>query len=310
VGTVIEVALSTLLRRWRSVLLLALLFVGPAALLTAATGLRFNSVAMDIFPGISEGVIDDIPVLTTAQFERLAGALGAVLLATLLAGALGSIGAVGISAAILGRGSSWRADLRAALRVALRRTPSVLAFMLVTSVALVGLIVVALAAMSLAISILSSGSLTRGGPGVFVALVALVALVVAVAYLTMRWALAYPVMAMEDAGWRAAMARSWHLSADNIWRTLLVVVFGALLTLLGAASLSQLLAIVLVDGVAAEAGLDPTVIESVVVAFVTVLLAPLSPALLAVLYVDLRLRRDAVGAGGHVEPQAGPEQQS
>jgi hypothetical protein len=40
------------------------------------------------------------------------------------------------------------------------------------------------------------------------------------------------------------------------------------------------------------------VAESLVVAAVTVLLAPVSPALLAVLYVDLR-QRQAPATGGH-----------
>ena len=191
-------------------LLLALAFAGPAALFTSAAGIRFNEVALDVFPGISEGIIDDTPLLTAAQLERLGGAFLGFLLATLVAGLLGSVGAVSIAYAVLGPGQPWSQALGAALRVALRRAPSVIAFMLVTSAVIVALLLAGALAMTSAVTLLSSGPIARGGPGVFVALVVGVTLVVALAYLTMRWALAYPVMAIEGAGWRVALRRSWR----------------------------------------------------------------------------------------------------
>lgn len=295
IGMVIEVALRILRRHWASVLALALLFAGPAALLTAATGMRFNSVALDIFPGIREGLLDDAPLLTAAQVERLAGALGAYLAATLVAGVLGSIGAVAFGAVVLADYSGRRSELGEALRTCLRRTPSVLAFVLVTTILVVSMAIAALVAMSLALSLSSTGAIERGGPGVFMALVIAVALVVAIAYLTVRWAMAFPAMAIEDAGWRVALARSWYLSGDNVWRVFVVVLVGGLATVFVAALISQLLAVVIVDLLAVPAGLDSTVAESVAIALGTVLLAPLSPVLLAVLCLDLRVRRDVPG---------------
>jgi len=117
--------------------------------------------------------------------------------------------------------------------------------------------------------------------------------VLAVVYLSVRWALAFPLMAIEGSGWRAALSRSWFLSGDNVWRTLFVAAFGGIATVLGAALVSQLLAIVIVDILAASAGMDLAVAESLTIAAGTVLLAPLSPVLLAVLCLDLMVRRDA-----------------
>ncbi len=294
IGMIIEIAVRILRRRWATVLVLAVLFAGPGALLTAATGVRFNSIALDILPGIEEGMLEDVPVLTAGEVQRLGEAFLAYALATIVAGLLGSIGAVGFSAVVAADHQGRRSDLREVLLTCLRRAPSVLVFVLLTSVLIVGLAVVALLAMTLAVSLLSSGSIQRGGPGVFMALVIGVALVVALAYLTMRWALAFPIMAIEDAGWRVAWLRSWRLAGDNVWRIFVVVLFGAMATVFVAALISQLLAIVIVDLVAVGTGFDTAIAESVVIALGTVLLAPFSPVLLAVLTLDLRRRREGL----------------
>lgn len=306
IGMIIDIALRTLRRQWSTLLLLALLFAGPGALLTAAAGIRFNAIALDILPGLDEGMLDDAPLLTAGELQRLGEAFLAYAMATIVAGVLGSIGAVGFSAVVLADQRERRSDLREALLTSLRRTPSVLAFVAVTSAVVVGIAVAAVIAMSVVVSLFSGGSIQRGGPGVFLALVIGVALVVALAYLTMRWALAFPVMAFEDAGWRTALRRSWQLAGDNIWRIFVVVLFGALATVFVAALISQLLAIIIVDMVAGGAGLDVTVAESVVIALGTVLLAPLSPVLLAVLSLDLRRRHEGAAIPDHA---SGPESQ-
>jgi hypothetical protein len=305
-GAILEAAAFRLRRRWRVALLLALAFAGPGALFTAAAGVRFNAVVLDIFPSLGGGLVADVPLLTASQVERLGGAFLAYLAATLVAGVLGSVGAVAFSVAVLDREQRWGEALGAAVRVALGRTVSVLAFMLVTSAVVVGLLLAGLLAMTSAITSFSSGPISRGGPGVFLALVVGVATVVAMACLTMRWAPAYPVMAMEGAGWRGALRRSWQLSAGNAWRVAFVVILGALLTALGAAVISQLLAVVLVDLLAGAVGLDAAVAETLVAAIGSVLLAPLSPALLAVLYLDLRARHD-LSVGTRPPDSAGME---
>lgn len=292
-GAVLEVGIGVTARRWRTMLGLALLFAGPAALFTAAAGSHLNAVAEDILQRFDPLLAGALPVLTTAEVERLTAALGVLALATIVAGALGSIGAVAISAAVLGPRGAWGAELVSALRVALRRTPSVVACMLVTSAVMVGLVLAALAAITLATSMLTPGPVTQGGPGVFAALVIAVALVVALAYLTMRWAGAYPAMAVEGAGWRAALGRSWRLTADNVLRVACVVVFTALLTLVGTTALAQLILAPLGAVLGDVAGLDPALLQTFVVTAATVLLAPFPAALLAVLYADLRVRHAA-----------------
>jgi hypothetical protein len=168
-----------------------------------------------------------------------------------------------------------------------------MAFMLVTSAIVVALVLAAAAGILL-VTASSPGPVLQGGPGAFATLLIGVSLVAALAYLTMRWCVAYPVMAVEDAGWRASLSRTWSLSADNVLRSAAVVVFAALLTLVGTATLGLLLSV----GAAILLGVPgdslPLVAATLVTAVVTVLLAPLGPALVAVLYVDLRARRGSL----------------
>lgn len=291
-GAIFDVGIRIVRRHWAVLLGLAVLFVGPGALLTAATGMRFTDVAVDIFPTIEEGVLDSTTAVTAAQLERLIGALGAYVGATILAGVLASIGALGFSAVVGADYHHRSMSLSEALRIVVGRTPSALVFILVTSLIIIAIAVGALALIIASASILGAGTLDRGGPGVFVALIVAVALVVSVAYLTMRWAAALPVLANEGGGWRRAMTRSWHVSGDNVWRIFVVIILAALATAVLTALLSQLLAVVLIDRVAPALGLDVAVATSVVTALAAVLLAALAPVWTAVLYFDLRVRRD------------------
>jgi hypothetical protein len=285
-AVITEAAVGVLRQRWRTLLVLALLFSGPGALLTAVLGLRLDDVMRDVMPDIGTGLPADVPTLTNAQLERLVGALAGYLAATLVAGLLGSLGAVSMSWVAL-KGPPSDPGLGSALRAGLRRTFDVLVFMLVTGLIVAGLILAALLAMAIVVSLLSSGPVTRGGPGVFLALVIGVALVVALVYLSVRWALSFPALAAEPMGWRGALARSWQLSHGHVWRILAIVLVGGLVTVVLGAFVSQVAAIILVDVVAATAGIEPAVAESIALTVGTILLAPFAPLLLAVTYRHL-----------------------
>ena len=292
VGQVIEVGVRILRRRWRPALVLALLFAGPGALLAAATGVHFGEVALETFPGLATGQVDTEITVSDADLERLFGALVPVLVANLIASVLMSIGALAFAAVVADDYHARPATLGNAVHACVRRAPSAIGFMLVTSLVIVVVMLAGLLAMSLSTIALPAASVTAGGPGVFLALVALVATVVVLAYLTMRWAPAFPAMIEEGLGVRAALRRSWFLSADNVWRIFAISLLAALVTSFGGSMLSRLIAIVLT----AALGSDGIVAESFAVALGSVLLAPLTPVLIAVLYFDLRSRRDLPAA--------------
>ena len=293
-GQVLEIGLRILRRHWAVVLVLALLFAGPGALLTSATGLRFTEVVSDVL-GLETGVLDVDTglVVTEAQLERVLAAVVPFLAATFLAGVLLSIGALVFSAVVVEDYHARRPALGPSLRAGLRRAPSAVGFMLLTSLITVGVILAGLLAMSVATIILPTSSVSAGGPGVFLALVAGVAMVVALVYLSMRWAPAFPAMVEEDVGAMQAFRRSWHLSGDNVWRTFALLLFAGLVAALGGSIVAQLATLVMVDGLAPTLGLDELVASTIALALGSVLLSPLMPVLTAVLYFDLRARRDA-----------------
>jgi hypothetical protein len=292
-GTILDVARRILRRRWAVLLGIGVLFVGPGALLTAAASMRFNDVISDVFLTADGGTIDLDTVVTTAQIERLLDSLAVYLGATVLAGLIASIGTV-VFGAVVGADYLHRPmSLTEALRVSLRRALSALAFIAITTVIVIALALGALLLVALATSVFGGGALDQGGPGIFLALLIAVALVVVLAYLTMRWAPALPAMANEDLGWRAAMARSWHLSGDSVWRIFFIVLFGSLVTALIALVLGLLIDTIVVSGIATSLGLDPTVAMAISTALVSVLVAAILPVMTAVLYFDLRTRRDS-----------------
>jgi hypothetical protein len=291
-GTVLDVALRILRRHWALLLGLSLLFAGPGALLTAATGMRVNEVALDVFPGISEGIIEEGAVITEEQLQSMTGALAGYIVAAIVAGVLASIGALGFSAVVAADYHARRLELGEALRTCLGRAPSALAFMLATSVLIVSLVLGGVAVVVLTVSLLPGASGGAGGPAAFAALVVVVALVVGVAYLSMRWAPAFPAMVNEGLSAREALTRSWHLSADNVWRIFFIVLFGAVASGLLATLISQILGVLIVGLLAPTLGVAELIGQSIALALGTTLLAALSPVLTAVLYFDLRARRD------------------
>ncbi len=294
-GAIIDVTVRLLRRRWAVLLGLAVLFVGPGALLTAATSMRFNEVVSDVFLA-ADGTLDLETDVTSAQMERLLGSMGAYLGATMLAGLLASIGLVGFSAVVGADYLHRPMSLAQALKVSLRRALSALAFIVITTVIVVGLALAALLLLALVTAVFGGSAPGQGGPGLFVALIILVGLVVTLAYLTMRWAPALPAMANEGLGWRTAMVRGWHLSGDSIWRIFFIVLFGSLATAVIALMLGLLLDAIVVSGVAASLGFDVTVAEALSTALVSVVVAAVLPVMTAVLYFDLRIRRDPPGA--------------
>ena len=293
-GQVLEISVRILRRHWPVMLLLALLFAGPGALLTAATGMRFNEVIIDIFPAIEDGQIEADAVLTQAELDRALEAMLPYLAATVVAGILTSIGALAFAAVVADDYHARTPTLTVALRRCLSRTPGALGFILLTTLIVVGVLVLGALAMASALIILPTSSVTAGGPGVFLALIAGVATAVAVVYLTMRWAPAFPAMVEEQIGARDALRRSWHLSGENVWRILVIALLGALVTALFSSLLAGVFSLLLVEALAPALGLDDLVAESIGLALGAVLIAPLVPVLMAVLYFDLRARRDPV----------------
>lgn len=297
VGTIFSVGWRILSRHWATLLPLALLFVGPGALLTAATSARVSEVMAELLEGLGWGTTTEPQLPGAAELDVLWPPSAIWFGSSIVAGVLSSLGALGFSAVVVGDYHGRRLGFEAALRVTLQRTPAALGFMLLTTLLIVSLAAGALLLLVLVGQVLGAGSGTGdggGGPGAFLTLVLVVTLSVGVVVLSMRWAPAYPVIVAEDVGVRGALRRSWHLSGDNIWRIFAVIALASLLAAVVSTLASPILSLLLA-GLGSGLGVDELVTSSLALAAATTLVAPVVPVVVAVLYYDLRARRDVAG---------------
>lgn len=282
---------ARILRRHAVVLLLLALGFGlPAALLSSAAGVHFGETLLDIVPELSDGVIRVIDP-TSAQLHALTDALLLVLAGSVLSGILGALAATG-SAWIVERDYHGQSSpFGSAAAISLRRAPVVLGTVVLGTLATLGLTAIGGAIIALLLALWPAGP-AGGGIGVFLALVAGVAVAVAVIVLSVRWSLAGVSAALEPVGPVTAMRRSWHLTTGHALRTLGVIIVVMVIVAVLGAIVTELLGIVVVDGLAAG-GDGSLVAEAIITALVSVLFAPVAPVIAAVLYFDLRVRRDA-----------------
>ncbi len=273
VGDVID-RVITIYRR-RPLLFIALAAVPYLALALAAgvLGLAFAGAFAAVAPLLSPGAADP------AALSRLAGAIGGIavfvllfLLVTLVTVAIQSGALVDAAAArYLGRestlGSSFRAGLRASLRLIGAGFLAFLAVLLLWT----GLII--------AMAVISSAAV--------VAILILFGLVV-MFFLVASWLIAPAVATLEGTGPLATLRRSWHLSAGHRWRVLgLLFLLIVLQGIIGVLLSTVLLATFALDAVVR------TVLQQVVNLAVSVLWAPIQWGTFTVLYYDLRVRKEA-----------------
>lgn len=206
----------------------------------------------------------------------------------------------------LGFAALWR-------RAAKRIWPLIGWTLLVAAVLLVALAL-------LFVIVLLAGSISPVGVavGIGVAILLGVGLAVLGAWLGVKLALVPSVIVLERAGIRAAMARSWRLTDGFYWRTFGTLILVAVILNVAASvvvqpvSLVGTLLAVVVDPTGTGAATTIMIIVTVVTVILSLLIgsitAVVQAALIAVVYIDLRMRKEgldlelerhveAVGAG-------------
>jgi hypothetical protein len=283
-----EIGARLLRRHAATLLVLAVVFTLPGALLSAAAGARLADTIAGILPDLSDGVARPI-VVGDEELRLIGDALLVVLGASVVGGFLGAI-AMAADAWVVGRDyHGLDAHAGAAASVGLRRAISVFATLILSTLGTLALLACGIGLAAGALTVLPPAA-GGGGPGVFAALVVAVGLAVGVIYLTVRWCLAVIVVGLEGAGPVSALRRSWHLTGDHVWRTFGVLAVLALLVSVLSAVLAQVA--ITVFELAVPSGDEARIVEVAIVTAVTVLFAPVTPVVLAVLYHDLRVRRD------------------
>jgi hypothetical protein len=235
-----------------------------------------NAVPPDLADQIDQ--LDTVnPVLDDQLLEDLLRFLGAAVVAGLIqagAAVLASAGSVTAVAEIyLGGAPQWRDSLATAVR----RIPAIF----ITGL----LIIAALGALTGGVWLLVAATASTSAGGSAIAALSLIAWLVAIPWMTVSMAPAIPVLIIEGTSPAAAVARSFNLVRRRWWPT-----FGTLLTTsLIVAVLSGIASRILEAFIPGGSGVVSGTIVGVAISVAT---TPFVVAVLAVLYFDLRARRE------------------
>jgi hypothetical protein len=233
---------------------------------------------------------------TREQLDVISSALGAQLLPAVLTffavTVLNALLIVPVSAAVLGRRTSpaemWQ-------RAKGRLLPAV-GLALLTGLALAAAVVVVLLP-GILLLVADQTAL-----GVLLLLAGVIAAIVLAVLLAVRWALAAPALVLEKASVTTALRRSWRLTGRSFWRVLGILLLTGIIVSIGQAAISFPLS--LLSSLPAAGQSNPyenlgTVFAQLLINGVGSIVAgavfyPFNAASSALLYIDLRMRREGL----------------
>lgn len=265
-----------------------------SAVATAAVVVPFMAVAITRLEGATEADADAIASGAVGGFLllMLVPIAISVVVSAFLQGVMVIEVASGTLGDKLGFGALWR-------RAAKRIWPLIGWTLLVGAALLVAVVL-------LFLIVLLAGSISPVGLAVGIAVAVLLGLglVVLGAWLGVKLALVPSVIVLERAGIRTAMARSWRLTDGFFWRTfgtLFLVAFilnvAANIVVQPVSLVGSLLAVI-VDPTGTGAALTITIVTMVVTLILSLLIgaitAVVQAALIAVIYIDLRMRKEGL----------------
>jgi hypothetical protein len=288
-GDVVDGIIELYRTRARLVLGISAVLQGPVFLIDLALGADMvdrlsGMLGFDILDPPAPLPTTLPPLDQGAVWGILGIAAAMVLIATAAGGLMTAALAVAVGEARLGR----RPTLRGVFSRVLRRLGALVATMLTVVVVITAGVVGGLLLVTTTVSLAPDPA--AGGLPVFLGLVAAVGVVVLLAFLGLRWALWPQVVLLDDAAGITALGRSFRLVAGSTWRVLGYALAFGLATGILSQLLGQLGGIVagLVTG---PAGTPGTLLRLIWAAAITILMAPVVPAAMTLLYLDLRLRR-------------------
>ncbi|WP_448003889.1 glycerophosphoryl diester phosphodiesterase membrane domain-containing protein [Agromyces bauzanensis] len=265
-----------------------------SAVATAAVVVPFLAVAVTRLENATEADADAILSGTVGGFLllMLVPIAISVVVSAFLQGVMVIEVASGTLGDRLGFGALWR---RAAKRI----------WPLIGWTLLLGAALLAAVAL-LVLIVLLAGSISPTGlaVGIGIAVLLGLGLVVLGAWVGVKLALVPSVIVLERAGIRTAMARSWRLTDGFFWRTFGTLFLVAFILNVAAnvvvqpVSLVGTLLAVIVDPTGTGSALTITIVTTVVTLILSLLIgaitAVVQAALIAVIYIDLRMRKEGL----------------
>jgi hypothetical protein len=298
VGELLDGALSLIRSNPRTVLGLAAVVSAVSALLQTIGlwfSLRFLDAAQPVVGATEVDVTAELTTVATSGVAQLVPALVAGFLQVLASGLF----IILVGAAVLGRqldaSQTW-ASLR----------PRMLPLVGVTLLIGVG----SLMAVLLMVGVIVALAFALGAWAVIPGLIIGVGGSIALVYAYVKLSVASPALVMEGVGVVGALTRSWVLVRRSWWRVLGILILSGIITSLLTTVVTVPITLIatLVSGFSES--LVPTVLASGVATLVAgIITLPFSAAVTGLLYIDLRMRREAldielVSAG--VQPSADP----
>ena len=190
--------------------------------------------------------------------------------------AVGLVQSAALVAAVAARYMGRDTTVGEALRSGLRASPRLLVMGLIASLAIAGLWM----ALAIFMGVFSQWwSIALG----------LLAGFVGMTYIAASWMVSPPVAILEGAGPVTALRRSWYLSGGHRWRILGLI----LLLLILQGVLSSLLSFVLIASLVADRGVQ-VALQQAVNLLASIAWAPIYWGTFAILYYDLRVRKEAL----------------
>lgn len=268
VGETIDAAVTVFRLHWKTLMAIVAFVQVPLALIQQVLTRASGAPSFPNFdPAAPAPEIDPVPLVVAGVFVFLELLIARPFLTAAILRA--------IAGAYLGE----PVTVGQAYSFALRRIGPILWVLFLT---LAGIAAVPVAAGVLIVALAQTDAVAIG-------IVLLIASLVFLAILWVRWMFGPAVVVVEDRRGRAALARSWRLSARSYWKLLGTTLLAALLAqvvggVLGAIAL----------GFAFISGPIGAVLSAAVSAGAAVVTVPFAAAVTVLLYFDMRIRKEAL----------------
>ena len=297
VNRAVSAAFSLVRFRWRQMFGVTLLLLGPVylalALFNATLGIRLAEWSLAWQLGVVEPGFD-VSGLPPFPTEALLLSLGLGLLAG-LASVIATAALVHVVASTY-RGTDVTAG--GAVRAAAGRWASLAGSFLLLMLSL-GAIAIGGASVAVGLIVLNATpSGLQPGLAVLLGLVAMVATVVALVFVTLRWAMLAQAVMIDGTGALEALGRSWRVVAGSGWRVLGYVLLVAVGGFIVGLVISVVALVAGLDPLGTSLRIDPLAqaAQVLVGAIASIHVMPFAVTLLTLLYLDLRWRQGAAQA--------------
>ena len=285
IGETLDVSIKVYLRHAGSLFRIVATIVVPIQVLAALVNMSLLENPSVLRPSLSG------PQPVPGQL--IPGGVGWFVASMVLAVVLAFAQVLAVAACFKAVGEGYlggRPDWLDSLRFAGRRLGALLlaAFMFLGALTL-NLFVVAIAGGLLAIPF------TLAGPaGAVVAVIVIVVIAVpGVGWLATYWSVFIPVLLAEDAGSAASLGRSWSLVSGRFWATFATLLVGILLGILVQVLVGgALIALLFTD--AGQSVILASTLNALATAVGSIVTIPLVASFVAIIYFDLRVRKEGL----------------